>query len=116
MYYSIGGGVILDDEEIIGIFDLDITSQSIRTRDFLKKAEINKEVINASEDIPKSYVVTAGKNTTANASVSGETSSTMPSGMVPLPRNGKVKNKVYLSQMNTATLIKRSENFGKEFN
>lgn len=82
MYLNIGKGNVIETGDIIGIFDLDITSQSHITRKFLNLAEKNGCIINASEDIPKSYIVCCKKN--------GE-------------------RKIYLSQMAPATLIKRSE-------
>ena len=58
MYLHLGKGWVVNREEIIGIFDLDITSQSYITRKYLSAAEKAGQVINAAEDIPKSYVVT----------------------------------------------------------
>lgn len=80
-YLHLGKGFIVSDKDVIGIFDLDITSQSHITRKYLSAAEKAGEVINASEDIPKSFVVCSEKNT----------------------------RKLYLSQMASATLKKRSE-------
>ena len=48
---------MIEDREIVGIFDLDNTSWSIHTRKFLSEAETMGKVISASEDIPKSFVV-----------------------------------------------------------
>lgn len=81
MYLHLGKGRIVDTAEIIGIFDLDITSQSHLTRRFLSQAEKAGQVVNAAEDIPKSFVVCAD----------GE------------------KRTLYLSQMAAATLLKRAE-------
>ena len=82
MYLHLGKGRVVNTEEIIGIFDLDITSQSHITRKYLSMAEKAGQVINASEDIPKSFVVCGDKKR-------GQT--------------------VYLSQMATATLLRRAE-------
>ncbi len=79
MYIHIGKGTVIDEREIIGIFDLDITSQSHITRKYLSAAEKAGQVVNAAEDIPKSYVVTESRGV----------------------------KKLYLSQMATATLLKR---------
>lgn len=57
MYLHLGKGWVVNREEIIGIFDLDISSQSHITRKYLSMAEKAGQVINASEDIPKSFVV-----------------------------------------------------------
>ena len=46
-------------DSIVGIFDLDITSQSHLTRKYLSAAEKAGQVVNAAEDIPKSFVVCA---------------------------------------------------------
>ncbi len=46
------------ESSIIGIFDMDNTSTSKRTREFLNKAEQEGLVI-PCDDLPKSFVVTA---------------------------------------------------------
>ena len=58
MYLSIGNDMAVRDTAIVGIFDMDNTSTSKRTREFLKKAEEQGEVI-PCDDLPKAYVVTA---------------------------------------------------------
>ena len=68
-------------DSIVGIFDLDITSQSHLTRKYLAAAENAGQVVNAAEDLPKSFVVCRD----------GENSS------------------VDLSQMAAATLLRRAE-------
>ena len=45
------------DTSIIGIFDMDNTSTSHRTRDFLKKAEENGQVVSC-DGLPKSFILT----------------------------------------------------------
>ena len=57
MYLHLGKGTVINTDGIIGIFDLDITSQSHLTRKYLAMAEKSGLVINAAEDIPKSFVV-----------------------------------------------------------
>lgn len=83
MYLHLGKGTVIDEREIIGIFDLDITSQSYITRQYLNKSEKSGIVINAAEDIPKSFVVCACGG----------------------------KKRVYLSQMASSTLQRRAESF-----
>ena len=56
-YLHIGMNVMLEDRRIIGIFDLDNTSTSRRTREFLQGAEREGVVQSACEDIPRSFVV-----------------------------------------------------------
>ena len=59
MYLSLGPNTILSYSEIVGIFDLDNTSQSYRTREFLERAETEGELNAVVEDIPKSIEVCA---------------------------------------------------------
>ncbi len=81
MYLHLGQSVVVHDSEIVGIFDLDITSQSHITRDYLSRAEKSGKVVNVSEEIPKSYI---------------------------LCDNGK-KQRVFISQLSSSTLLKRFE-------
>ena len=57
MYLHIGNDQMIPERRIIGIFDLEITSQSKITNAFLKNAERESVVIDACEDIPKSFLV-----------------------------------------------------------
>ena len=79
-YLHIGQNVMLEEKRIIGIFDLDNTSTSKHTRQFLKAAEDEGVVLDACEDIPKSFIV------------------------CDHPYHKQI---VYLSQLNTKTLEKR---------
>ena len=81
MYLHLGKGTVISTDSIIGIFDLDITSQSHLTRKYLSMAEKAGQIVNAAEDIPKSFVVC---------------------------RDGE-KSSVYLSQMAASTLLRRCE-------
>ena len=58
MYLSIGQDMAVRESSIIGIFDLDNTSTSYRTREFLSHAEQEGQVV-PCDDLPKSFVVTA---------------------------------------------------------
>ena len=58
MYLHLGQNEIVPDHRIIGIFDLDNTSTSKRTREFLNRAEREGEVI-PCDDLPKSFILTA---------------------------------------------------------
>ena len=80
-YLHLGKGTVVNTAGIVGIFDLDITSQSHLTRRFLREAERRGQVVNAAEDIPKTFVVC---------------------------RDGD-ETRVYLSQMAAATLLRRAE-------
>lgn len=87
MYLHLGNDVVVRKDEILGIFDLDNTSQSIVTRKYLSGAEKSGAVVNAAGlELPKSFVVCA--------------------------RDGK--QTVYLSQLNSSTLRGRSDSLGLE--
>lgn len=57
MYLSIGNDFAVRDRNIVGIFDLDNTSTSKRTREFLDRAEEDGEVV-PCDDLPKAFVLT----------------------------------------------------------
>ena len=82
MYLHLGQSVVVKDSEILGLFGLDNSSYSHLTRRFLDQAQREGRVVNVSEELPKSFVLCQGRNG---------------------PR-------VYLSQLSTATLLKRAEN------
>ncbi len=81
MYLHLGLDKIVTHDEIIGIFDLDNTTVQKNTRDYLARAEKSGIVENVCNDLPKSFVVCEKKG----------------------------KNKVYITQMSTSTLLKRAE-------
>ena len=58
MYLSIGNDMAVRDSSILGIFDLDNTSTSKRTREFLEKNEKEGQVV-PCDDLPKSFVLTS---------------------------------------------------------
>ena len=57
MYLSIGNDMAVRDTSIIGIFDLDNTTYSKKTVEFLNKAE--EGAVIPCDDLPKSFVLTA---------------------------------------------------------
>ena len=56
MYLSIGNDMAVREKSVIGIFDLDNTSTSKRTRLFLARAEKEGQVVPCDE-LPKSFVL-----------------------------------------------------------
>ena len=58
MYLSLGNDMAVRESSIIGIFDMDNTSTSKRTREFLSKSEKEGNVV-PCDDLPKSFVLTA---------------------------------------------------------
>ena len=84
MYLHLGKGSVISTDEIIGIFDLDTTTVSKPTRDYLKTMQKGGNVVNVSYDLPKSFVITCKKKSN--------------------------KKTMFISPISTATLLKRSEN------
>ena len=82
MYLHLGSSVVIHQDDILGIFDLDNTTWSHRTRDFLALAELEGRVVSIGDDLPKSFTLCQDKA-------------------------GNVT--VYLSQLSSATLHKRME-------
>ena len=80
MYIHLGQETVVKENEIIGIFDMDTATVSKSTRDFLSRAEKEGEVINVSFELPKSFILCGNKK----------------------------RKKVYISQISSATLFKRS--------
>ena len=81
MYLHLGGDTVVPEDDIIGIFDTDNTTQSHVTRNFLRRCEERGEVVDISGELPKSFVLC------------GESRGVT----------------VYLSQLASSTLQKRSE-------
>ena len=86
MYLPIGNDMSVRNSSIIGIFDLDNTSSSIRTRKTLEQAEQRGEITNLSEDLPKSFILCQA-----------------PQG----------QQRIYLSQLSTATLRSRVKSLSR---
>lgn len=82
MYIHLGQETVIMSKDVVGIFDLETTTISKKTRDFLEKAEKNGEVETVSYELPKSFIVCSDK---------------------------KRKQKIYISQISSSTLLKRSE-------
>ena len=57
MYLNIGRNRMIRKDRILGIFDLDTSSQSFLTREFMSAAEKAGRVVNAAEDIPNSFLL-----------------------------------------------------------
>ena len=82
MYLHLGQAVVVNQRDIVAIFDMDNATWSHRTRACLEKAEREGRVVNAASDLPRSFVVC---------------------------RKGKGEQVVYLSQLSSATLKGRAE-------
>lgn len=75
MYLHLGEDSVVLKSEIIGIFDIENTSVSKDTRDFLSKISKNSEVIYVNSEMPKSFVVCEknGSKTTYISPISAAT-------------------------------------------
>lgn len=58
MYLSIGNDMAVRADAVIGIFDLDNTTTSKRTREFLASAEQAGQVV-PCDDLPRSFLIAA---------------------------------------------------------
>ncbi len=57
MYLSIGNDMAVREHSVIGIFDLDNTTTSKRTREFLEQCEKEGQVV-PCDDLPKAFLLT----------------------------------------------------------
>ena len=57
MYLHLGQNVMVRNQDVIGIFDLDNTTWSFRTRRFLERAEQEGHVVAVGDDLPRSFVL-----------------------------------------------------------
>ena len=62
MYIHAGNNLVLNSRDIIGIFDMDNTTVSRQGRDFLPRAQAEGRLLNATEELPVSFIVTEHKN------------------------------------------------------
>ena len=58
MYLHIGENKVLLKDEIVGIFDLDFSTVSVNTRNYLNSAQKEGRVITLGFNLPKSFIVT----------------------------------------------------------
>ncbi len=80
MFLHIGGDVVLPVKNIIAIMDIESTTVSKDTKEFLKIAEEEGFIESISNDLPKSFIITESDK----------------------------KSKIYLSPISSVTLQKRS--------
>jgi len=57
MYLNIGNDMSVRESSVVGIFDMDNTTTSKRTRLFLEMAQKDGAIV-PCDDLPKSYIVT----------------------------------------------------------
>lgn len=88
MFLHLGNDYIINTKDLIGIFDLEKTSVSKYTKEYLSEATKQKRVVNCTYEMPKSFAVTLNKDLTET---------------------------VYISQLACSTLLKRFEKGSGEF-
>ena len=62
MYLHLGQEVVVRRRDIVGVFDMDNTTISPHTREFLTRAEKEGRLTYVSYDLPRSFTVCAPKN------------------------------------------------------
>lgn len=102
MYLHLGQSTVVPESEVIGVFDMDNTTGSHITRRFLSEAEKSGQIISVSEELPNSFIVCDESNPRRKAPDRPAKGGAK--------QDGQSKNtvKVYLSQLSTQTLLKRS--------
>lgn len=81
MYIHLGRDYVLNDRDIIGVFNLETTTTSPRGREFLNYAQKNGAVVSLSDELPQCYVLA----------------------------DGAVVDTVYLSELSPAAMRRRAE-------
>lgn len=61
MFVHLGQGKVVNEKDIIGIFDIESSTVVSNTRIFLKRAEKSGIVTNVSLEMPKSFIVCSDK-------------------------------------------------------
>lgn len=68
MFLFLGGDISVRSDEVVGIFDIEECSVSRITADYLNACQKSGRVVNVSEDMPKSFIVTENKIYISNVS------------------------------------------------
>lgn len=76
MFLHIGKNESIYFKDIIGIFDIESSTLSETTKEFLKERQDSMTLINVSSDIPKSFTLTFD-GTESKAYLSGSSSETL---------------------------------------
>lgn len=84
MFLHLGENTVISTENLVGIFDMDNTTVSKITRDYLTKMQKENKVVNVSYELPKSFILCRDKKTNEEL--------------------------LYISPISTQTLLKRIQN------
>ena len=77
MYLHLGQDTVVRLDEIVGIFDMDTSTISKHTRQFLADAEKGGRIFNVSMELPKSFVVCLDTDGTETVYISQISSTTL---------------------------------------
>ena len=92
MYIHLGMGVVVREEDVVGIFDMENTTVSGATRDFLKRAQKENLVEDVCYDLPRARVY--------HADCSGHAFKTLPRGdrrhCAETARQGTVTERIFI--------------------
>ncbi len=77
MYLHLGQDTVVKISEVVGIFDLETSTISKITRDYLAKAEKLGKVINVSMEMPKTFILCKDHNNKIQVYISQISSSTL---------------------------------------
>jgi len=83
VFLHIGGDIVIPVKNIIAIFDIETTTISKGTREFLRVAEEEGFIESVNQELPKSFIITEWEK----------------------------KSKIYLSPISSVTLQKRANAF-----
>lgn len=61
MYLHLGRDIVVNLNDVVGIFDMDNTTVSRASRTFLKREQELDNVIDVTDELPKSYIVTENR-------------------------------------------------------
>ena len=68
MFLYLGGDITVLSKDVVGVFDIEECSVSRTTADFLNSCQKSGKIINVSEEMPKSFIVTQNKTYISNVS------------------------------------------------
>ena len=80
MFIHLGQDIVVNENDVIGMFDIEKTSASSLTRDYLSRAGRSLQVVYVTDDLPRSFVVCGNRDE---------------------------EQQVYISQINVSTLRER---------
>ncbi len=76
MYLHLGNDAVVRKRDIVAIFDMDNTTISKPSREFLANAQRTGQIVDITDDLPKSYIVAEDKGT-AKVYISSVSSKTL---------------------------------------